>query len=243
MLLKLGYMVLLGSLCTCAGATGGRNEERSHREVGELLTLGRQQTADMELRDAIASFRMVLHRDSTNADALAGLAQVYRLQRRPTAAEAHLRAAIFSTYAFGLERLEEGDEEAAVAGFEHAIRIHPDHTLALIELGKIALGNRRNDEALAYFQKAHVANPDYSQVHVNLGNVYTALERFDEAKVAYERAVKLNANAVGAYTGLGNILSRRQDWAESVRQYEKALFVDPDSEAAQNGLRKAQANL
>ncbi len=232
-------MTLLGVLCTCAGST----EEQNRREVGELLASGRQQTADMELRDAIGSFRMVLHRDSTNADAMAGLAQVYRLQKRPTAADAHLRAAIFSTYTRGLERLEEGNEDAAAAAFEHALRIHPEHTLALIELGKMALGNRRKDEALSYLQRAFAANPDYSQVHVHLGNVYAALERFDEARVAYERAIQLNANAIGAYAGLGSILSRREKWAEAVRQYEKALLVDPDSEAAQEGLRQAQANL
>ena len=150
-------------ICACGGFEASESKQE---EAVRLLAQGRQQIAEMQLREAIISLRMVLHRDGSNVDAVAGLAEIYRIQQRVQAADSYQRKVIYETFSEGMQQLETGDEAAAIRAFEHAVELHPAHTLALIELGKLATKSGRAAGAVAYFEQAREAN----RSHLDNGN-------------------------------------------------------------------------
>lgn len=232
---------LLGA-CICA-CTGTDVAESKQEEAMRLLAQGRQQIAEMKLREAIVSLRMVLHRDISNVDAIAGLAEVYRIQQRVGAADGYQRKVIFETYSEGMRLLEANEEAAAIKAFKHAVELHPAHTLALIELGKLATKNGGGSAAVAYFELAREANPLYAQGRIILGEAYLAGGRYGDARKEYEQALQINANAFGAHVGLAHALAGERLWPEAVRQFEKALLLNPASEDAKSGLQRVRSQM
>ena len=233
-------LALCALLCACTAADTGESKET---EAARLLAQGKRQIAAKQLRDAIISLRMVLHRDSSNVDANAGLAEIYRQQQRPYAADGYQRKVIFDTYEKGMLLLEAGDKAAAIKAFEHAVELHPTHTLALIELGRLATGDNLTAEAIAYYEQAREANPHYAQGRIIIGDAYLAGGRFGEARAEFEHAIRLNATASEAQLGLAQALAGEERWPEAVVQFEKALLLDPASEKARSGLLRARSQM
>ena len=232
-------LALCALLCACTAAETGE----SKAEAARLLAKGKRQIADKQLREAIISLRMVLHRDSSNVDAIAGLAEIYRQQQRTYAADGYQRKVIFETYEEGMQLLEAGDKAAAIEAFKHAVELHPTHTLALIELGRLAAGDNLTAEAIAYYEQAREANPHYAQGRIILGDAYLASGRFAEARIEFEHAMGLNATASAAQLGLAQALAGEELWPEAVHQFEKALLLNPASEKARSGLQHARSQM
>ena len=233
-------LALCALLCACTAAEIGESKEK---EAERLLAQGRRQIADKQFRDAIVSLRMVLHRDSSNVDAVASLAEIYRSQQRMHAADGYQRKVIFETYSEGMRLLEAGDEAAAIEAFEHAVELHPAHTLALIELGKLATTHSQAAEAVAYFEQAREANPHYAQGRIILGDAYLASGRFADSRTEFDHALRLNPNATQAHVGLAQALAGEKRWPQAVRQFEKALLLNPASEKARSGLQHARSQM
>lgn len=233
-------IVLCTLLCACATADIGEPKEE---EVTRLLAQGKRQIADKQFRGAIISLRMVLHRDSSNVDAMAGLAEIYRQQQRVYAADGYQRKVIFETYEEGMQLLDAGDRAAAIKAFEHAVELHPTHTLALIELGRLATEDNQAAQAVTYFEQAREANPHYAQGRIILADAYLASGRFGEARAEFEHAIQLNATASDAQVGLAQALAGEGRWAEAVLQFEKALLLNPASEEARSGLQHARSQM
>ena len=182
---------------------------------------------------------MILHIDSLNVDALAGLSESYRQQKRTETAARYLRRTSYLTYTRGRNALANNELSEAVAAFEYTLAIQPHHPLASIGLGEIALNMGRREEALKHFRSATESAPDYSPGFVHLGNTLATLGRRPEARAAYERAISLNINSFDGYVGLGNLLIQLGESQSAIEQFDNALLIDPQSAAAKSGRKKA----
>lgn len=209
----------------------------------QLLERAAAQRGRGDLASAVAAYRMVIHRDSLNADALGGLAAVYGTQGRSLAADRYLRKAIHLTYSRGQSALSEGDSAGAVAAFEKTLTFLPRHPLALLRLGDVAYARGDAEGAIDWYRRAASANPDLAESHIKLGAACVDAGREAEARDAYESAIRANINAFEAYVGLGGLDAASGDWAAAAEQYGKALKVRPQSSAAMNGLSRARQNL
>lgn len=235
---------LLPCLVLLIAACSNQSERPlSEMTTPELLLRARTMRGGGNLAAAIVSYRMVLHRDSLNADALGGLATVYRAQGKARASERYLRKAVYLTYTRGLATLEEGDSTTAAAAFEHTLELLPRHPLALVRLGDMARGRSDVDGAVELYRRAAGANPDYAESYIKLGDACIEAGLDSEARDAYESAIQANLNAFEAYMGLARLDAAGGAWAGAAEQYRKALLIRPQSAAARSGLSRARQNL
>ena len=215
----------------------------SSERIHLLAKRGRNQLEKGEPFGAIASFRMILHIDSLNVEALAGLAESFHQQERTELANKYRRRATYLTYSRGRNALANNKLGDAIAAFERTLAIEPHHPLASIGLGEIALERGRMEEALQYFRSATESAPNYSPGFVYLANTLAAIGRQSKARAGYERAIELNINSLEAYIGLGKVLIALGEPQLAVEQFDKALLVDPQSAAAKSGRDRAMKAL
>src|SRR5688500_15170252 len=82
-----------------------------------------------------------------------------------------------------------GDLEDAVAAFESAISLRPDHAAAWAQKGYALSRLRRYEEAAAALAEAVRSSPDDAGLRLERGHALARLERHDEALDCYDQAI------------------------------------------------------
>jgi tetratricopeptide (TPR) repeat protein len=126
--------------------------------------------------------------------------------------------------------------DEAIAQYQKALQINPDHAQAHYNLGIALLEKDRVDEAIVQYQKALETDPDSAQTHNNLASALMQKGRVDEAIVQYQKALEIRPNYVEAYNNLGNALFQKGRVDEAIAHYQKALAIQPDYAIAHNSL-------
>jgi len=74
--------------------------------------------------------------------------------------------------------------DEALAAYDRALALRPDHAATLANRGDVLRELRRLDDALASYDRALAARPDYAEALSDRGNVLKALGRYDDALLA-----------------------------------------------------------
>ena len=163
-----------------------------------------------DLEQAIAYFEQAIARDSTYAEAWAGLADVY------------LIFPFYSTVP-SADVIPKSRDAA-----EHALTLKPDLAEAHTTLG-FALTVFYWDwaEAEREFLRAIELSPGYALTHKWYSDLLSAMGRHDEALAAAQRAAELDPRSPNARTIVGLTLwfLGREDEAQA--EFERALDLDP----------------
>lgn len=85
-----------------------------------------------------------------------------------------------------------GEPAAALAAFDRAIELRPDHALALARRGLALSRLRRIPEAIESFRRAAAAEPDYAEVRRAMGDLLLEAGERKAAESAYRAALKIN---------------------------------------------------
>ena len=80
----------------------------------------------------------------------------------------------------------------AVASYDRALAIKPDHAKALNSRGRALQALKRNAEALASFDRALAVKPDFAEALYNRGLLLQILRRLEEAIASYDRALAID---------------------------------------------------
>ncbi len=123
---------------------------------------------------------------------------------------------------------QQGKLSKAADCFRAAVRLQPDFTPALNNLGTALQGIGQVDEAIICFQEALRLNPDLAVIHCNLGAVLQARSEIDAAIASYERALRLQPDLYPAYTNLRQLLVSLGRMDEADQLYRKAIAFKPD---------------
>ena len=133
----------------------------------------------------------------------------------------------------GLILLRMGKVTPALAEFRKAVKLNPDYTEALMNIGAITLSFRDYDSAQQAFSKALSLDPPKkikSDALVGLGVAFRGQRKFDEAMAKYKEALALNPKRSSVYYNMGILI---QDY----------LFDAAKPLAAVEQLKKAASNL
>lgn len=159
---------------------------------------------------------------------------LYRLTlaRNPTAWMAH------NNLGFVLMG-QRGREAEALAHYEEALRIRPDHVSTRVNLANLlATLPGRQGEALAQYREALQFNSHYAEAHAGLAALLATLPGGEtEALVHYAEALRLRPDHVVTHNNLAQLLARlpgRQE--EAIVHYQTALRIDPGFAMAHNNL-------
>jgi len=159
-----------------------------------------------------------------------------------------------------------GDIRAAIALFNEALAIDPDHVETCNNLGYAYYRIGNNDRAEEYFKTALEIDPDNEQARVYLGHIKkrgapsaeeakeglsvpekvellnkTGVEKgkagdFDGAISSFKEAVELDPNYAESYNSLGYAYFKKGEYKLAEEYFKKALEANPSHEKARINL-------
>jgi tetratricopeptide (TPR) repeat protein len=133
-----------------------------------------------------------------------------------------------SLHLLGVIFLQRGDAEAAVRQIDAALKVEPQHSLALNNRGNALQYLQRFDEALTSYDRALAIRPDDAEALTNRAAALTALRRYDEALAGCERALALRPDLADAHVNRGNALHALRRLTEAVSAFDRALALRPN---------------
>lgn len=135
-----------------------------------------------------------------------------------------------------------GKTQQAIDQFNAALKINPKHTGALVDLGRVAMMNKRFDEAAAYFQKVVdlTASGDFSGVNdrretalFQLGRIETHQKDYPAAVGYFKEALRIRGDASDTYYYLAIALDNAGHADDAIKQLLTAIAFDPNFAQAQ----------
>ncbi len=146
--------------------------------------------------------RRYLQRNPGDRDAYNQLGKIYLLNDQGDAAsQAFSRAIPVSTlnnYATSLKKL--GKMEDAEATFKLALRLNPNDSEVLFNLGNLYNATNKLEQARNNYLQAIQIRPDFAEAHYNLGLIYSKLGDKPQAVAHLEKFLKLSPEARNAET-------------------------------------------
>ena len=130
---------------------------------------------------------------------------------------------------------EQGNLSKAIADFEKAIEIYPQHYAASIELSKSYIANGDFMKAIDVLNEVLKGGPGYDYIAYLLrARAYRALGNSDQASKDFDEAIRANTEAMAKYPPFtqgyairGHAYAAQGQIAEAVADYKMALASDP----------------
>jgi Flp pilus assembly protein TadD/peroxiredoxin len=187
---------------------------------------------------AEASFRIALRDDPSSAEALYGIGSVYLDQHKTAEARKSfertlkLRASYPDTLAnswnnLGLLAAREGRTGEAIGFFQEALKLSPDHLIALDNLGSAYRQLKRWDDARKTYERALEVGPNDAEANYGLGMVFAQNDDSARAFDSLQKALKLRPAYPEALNNLGILYLRTQRRDEAVASFEQCIRVAP----------------
>jgi tetratricopeptide (TPR) repeat protein len=201
---------------------------------------------------AEASFRLALQDNPASAEALYGIGSVYLKQKKATEARNSFERAIklHASYPdtlpnawnnLGLLTAREGRTVEAILYFQEALRLSPNHLVALENLGNAYRQQKQWDDARKVLERAVAIGPQDPEANYSLGMV---LAQLDDSARAYEylqRALKFRPGYPEALNNLGVLYLRTQRRDEAVASFEECIGVAPTFDQSYLNLARVYA--
>jgi tetratricopeptide (TPR) repeat protein/peroxiredoxin len=185
-----------------------------------------------------AWFQLALKDDPSNAEAHYGLGSVYLKQERNSEAKAsfELTVQLKSNYAMtltnawnnlGLLAARQGNMTEAISHFQEALRLDPNHVVALDNLGAAYRQQQNWDEARKTLERALKVKPDDAEANYSLGMVYAQTDDSERAYEFLQKALQLRPDYPEALNNLGILYLRMQRTEQAVATFEECVRVAP----------------
>ncbi len=187
---------------------------------------------------AAASFQIALRDDPESAEALYGIGSVFLNQQKNTEARdcferaLKLRASYPDTLAnswnnLGLLAARDGRGDEAIGYFQEALKLGPDHSIALDNLGSAYRQQKRWDDARSTYDHALRVNPDDPEANYGLGMVFAQNDETTRAFDFLQKALKLRPLYPEALNNLGILYLRTERRDEAVATFEQCIRLAP----------------
>jgi tetratricopeptide (TPR) repeat protein len=187
---------------------------------------------------AEASFQLALLDDPSSAEALYGLGSVYLNQDKNSQARDSFERALKlqSSYPgtlpnawnnLGLLATREGRAGEAILYFQEALKLSPDHLIALDNLGSAYRQQKNWDKARKAFERALAVSPEDPEANYGLGMVFAQTNDTPHAYRYLQQALKFRPGYPEALNNLGVLYLRTQRRDEAVASFEECIRVAP----------------
>jgi tetratricopeptide (TPR) repeat protein/peroxiredoxin len=187
---------------------------------------------------AEASFRLALRDDPSSAEALYGLGSAcLKLQKTAEARESFERATkLHANYPdtlanawnnLGLLATRENHTDEAIRCFREAVRLSPDHLIALNNLGNAYRLQKNWDAARRTFERALEVSPSDPDANYGVGMVFAQADDTAHAYEYLQRALEFRPDYPEALNNLGILYLRTQRRDEAVASFEECIRVAP----------------
>jgi tetratricopeptide (TPR) repeat protein/peroxiredoxin len=204
------------------------------------------------LGPAEVSFRQALSDDPSSAEALYGLGSVYLKQEKINEARENferatkLQASYPDTLAnawnnLGLLATREGRTTEAIPYFQEALKLYPDHLIALENLGNAYRQKKNWDEARKTLERAVANGPQDPEANYSLAMVFAQLNDNDQAYEYLQRALKARPGYPEALNNLGVLYLRTGRRDQAVASFEECIRAAPAFDQSYMNLARVYA--
>jgi tetratricopeptide (TPR) repeat protein len=201
---------------------------------------------------AAASFQLALRDDPSSAEACYGLGSAYLNQEKTADAResferaTKLHASYPDTLAnawnnLGLLATREGGTEKAISCFKEALRLSPDHVIALNNLGNAYRLQKNWDAAGHTFERALEVSPSDAEANYGLAMVFAQADDSSRAYEYLQRALKARPIYPEALNNLGILYLRTQRRDQAVASFEECIRVAPGFDQSYLNLARVYA--
>ena len=122
---------------------------------------------------------------------------------------------------------DQGELEAALAGYDRAIDLDASHAHALCNRGVVLQRLHRFEAAIDSFDRSIALDPVDFLAHFNRAAVLLALKRPQEALAGYDRAIEIKPDYVEAYCNRGNLLAELDRQDAALADYDRSIEINP----------------
>jgi len=187
---------------------------------------------------ARASFERAQHDDPSSAEALYGIGSVYLQQQDITQARQYFEHTVKLTAGYpdtlpnawnnlGLLATREGRTADAIPYFQKALKLSPDHLIALDNLGNAYRQQKQWDDARLTLEHAVEVGPRDPEANYSLGMVFAQLNDPEHAYDYLQRALTLRPAYPEALNNLGILYLRTNRRDQAVASFEQCIRVAP----------------
>ncbi len=141
----------------------------------------------------------------------------------------------------GIALSSRGDKDSAIAHYQAALAVNPNHPQANNNLGTELADRGQYKAALAYYRRAVAAKPTYLDACRNMGHALKELKDLNAAIDWYHRALNISRDDAATHNDLGTVLALRGDNKAAAAEYGIALQINPKLAEARYNLGLALA--
>lgn len=203
-------------------------------------------------KEAGGFLQRVIRDNPASAEAQYGLGSVYLKQEKIAEAResferaTKLQAAYPDTLAnswnnLGLVATREGHMAEAIPYFQQALKLNPDHLVALENLGNAYRQQKQWEDARKILERAVEIGPEDPEANYSLGMVYAQLNDSDRAYEYLQRAVRLRPNYPEALNNLGILYVRTNRPDQAIASFEQCIRVAPSFDQSYLNLARLYA--
>ena len=215
-----------------------------------LAVLGDAYLRKGDTTKAEESYLLALDAQSTSADALLGLAQLWQTKGDPTMAVAYVDRASNLTnspellYKLARVALSLNLKEQAVGALKQAVQLKPDEPSYLFALGTAWLNHppdlQAAEESFRQFLKV---KPDDLQGQLHLGYVLLKQKKQAESREWLLKSIRNGVGTPEAFYYLGLIAQSENSDAEAIQLFQKSVQLAPSLASAHVALGSSYLKL
>ena len=226
------------------------------------IGLGQALLSERRFGEALSAFEQAVALDSTQAQALIGVAEVREWEGDPISAEKSYLAAIahkpLTSQAYIrlgnlYSRMDRPSEAARylkhfeqirpyanrIAKLQSQLRGDPNDALALYSLGVLYTKVGATTHSVSAFRHSIALRSDNAQAHNNLGNALLRSGQIRQAIPHYREAVRLDSSYFLAYYNLAQAYLYIKQPEESLATFRTAARIKPDNPEVYQGIVQA----
>jgi tetratricopeptide (TPR) repeat protein len=199
-----------------------------------LVLLGDEYLKKGNLDKAQQSYQFAVSKQSEDADAILGLAQVYQFRGDAQNALVYLSRArkLVATspetlYRFALVSARAGLYEEANVSLQAAIKLKPDEAAYFVALGNTWLKKPDVLAAEHAFRRAVELQPDGAQAQMYLGYALMEQKKYPEAREWLEKSLARDAGNPETFYYLGLIAQEQNEDDRAIDLLKKAIQLVP----------------
>jgi tetratricopeptide (TPR) repeat protein len=162
------------------------------------------------------------------------------LEQREKSSSKHAESTTSSTWTTGRSRndakfytrrgiiyAEKGDWVHALADYNKALELNPDHASAYDSRSALYMSQHEPEKALADLNKEIELEPNNAEYHEHRGMLYHIQKDLAMALADYDKALALDPNNARVYDSRGRLYASQENLAKALSDFSAALRLDP----------------
>ena len=230
-----------------AKSEAGKSEAGKSEAWTELaFEVARKLQERRDFTNAEQLFGLVLAQRPTHYGSLLGLGSIRASTNRLDDAKNYLTQAITVNAdapeahgSLGAVFASAGDSNAAIACYEKALALAPNHAGIHYAFATLLHSLGRHTEAIDHLRRALADRPDHIEAHFTLGNALYSIGQDGEAIQCYLKVLELSPRHPETHNNLANVYQRLGRVELAVSHYKTAIEIKPDYADAYGNLGNA----